>query len=55
MNVSTSMQAHIDNLWMIVNELANIHPQVLDGLGIYTLTKFITLFPYLGCFAYYPN
>ncbi len=30
------MQAHIDNFWMIVNELANIHPQVLDGLGIYT-------------------
>jgi len=38
MNVSTSMQAHINNLCMIANELANIHPQVLYGLGI-TLFK----------------
>jgi hypothetical protein len=40
---------------MIVNELTNIHPQVLNALGIYTFKKFITLFAYLGCFAYYPN
>jgi hypothetical protein len=36
MNVTASIQAHIDNLRMIANELANIHPQILDGLGIYT-------------------
>jgi len=55
MNASISMQAHIDNLWMIANELANIHLQVLDGLGIYTFKKFITFCTYVACFAYYPN